>query len=282
MTPKVKSLLRARNAAYRTGDTNAYFTARSDLKKGISSAKQTFMTRIEAQFNSASCPRQVWEGVRAITDYKGRTSPPVNSSAPLAEELNIFYARFDRNNKDPVSPPLPSDGSTLVLSTHEVRLILRNINIRKAAGPDGVQGRVLKDCAAELAPVLTTIFNLSLASSWVPGCLKAARIVPVPKKPNVAGLNNYRPVALTPIVAKCFEKLVMKHIKASIPPSLDQNQFAYRRTGQQRMPLPLCYTLYWNILSTVTHMGDSFLLTLVQLSTLSCLTSYTANYTNLA
>ena len=43
-----------------------------------------------------SCPRQVWKDVRA------RTSPPVNSSAPLAEELNIFYARFDRNNKDPV------------------------------------------------------------------------------------------------------------------------------------------------------------------------------------
>ena len=105
---------------------------------------------------------EVWEGVRAITDYKGRTSPPVNSSAPLAEELNIFYARFDRNNKDPVWPPLPYDGSNLGLSTHEVRLILRNINIRKAAGPDGVQGRVLKDCAAELAPVLTTIFNLSL------------------------------------------------------------------------------------------------------------------------
>ena len=88
---------------------------------------------------------------------------------------------------------------------------------------------MLKDCAAELAPVLTTIFNLSLASSCVPGCLKAATIVPVPKKPNIAGLNNYRPVAPTTIVAKCVEKLVMKRIKASILPSLDHNQFAYRK-----------------------------------------------------
>ena len=87
---------------------------------------------------------------------------------------------------------------------------------------------MLKDCAVELAPVRITIFNQSLASSWVPGCLKAAK-VPVPEKPNVAGLNNYRPVAPTTIVAKCVEKLVMKRIKASILPSLDHNQFAYRK-----------------------------------------------------
>ncbi|MEL6802586.1 MAG: reverse transcriptase domain-containing protein, partial [Bacteroidota bacterium] len=215
--------------AYRAGDTNAYTTARSALRNGIRSAKLAYKSRIEAHFNSSTDPRQVWEGIRAITDYKGRTSPPVNGSDKLAEELNTFYTRFDRDNKDPVLPPLPSDGSTLVLSEHDVRLGLRSINARKAAGPDGVQGRVLKGCAAELAPVFTTIFNLSLATSWVPACLKAATIVPVPRKPNVTSLNDYRPVALTPIVAKCLERLVMKHIKSAIPPSLDPYQFAYRQ-----------------------------------------------------
>ncbi|KAI5629425.1 gastrula zinc finger protein XlCGF28.1-like, partial [Silurus asotus] len=41
-------------------------------------------------------------------------------------------------------------------------------------------------------------------------------------------LNDYRPVALTPIVMKCFERLVMRHIKTQLPPSLDPMQFAYR------------------------------------------------------
>ncbi|KAM3843053.1 NLR family CARD domain-containing protein 3-like, partial [Diretmus argenteus] len=111
----------------------------------------------------------------------------------LSVGLRSPHCRLEtlRDNTDPGSPPLPSDGSTLVLSTHVVRLGLRNINSRKAAGPDRIQGRVLKDCAAELAPVFTTIFNLSLASCWVPARLKAATIVPVPKKPNVKGLNDY-------------------------------------------------------------------------------------------
>ena len=34
---------------------------------------------------------------------------------------------------------------------------------RKAAGPDGVSGRVLKDCADQLAGVFTRILNQSLS-----------------------------------------------------------------------------------------------------------------------
>ncbi|KAI4899213.1 hypothetical protein NFI96_005202 [Prochilodus magdalenae] len=40
--------------------------------------------------------------------------------------------------------------------------------------------------------------------------------------------NDYRPVALTPIIMKCFKRLVMRHIKTLLPPSVDPLQFAYR------------------------------------------------------
>ncbi|KAI4891767.1 hypothetical protein NFI96_002517 [Prochilodus magdalenae] len=77
-------------------------------------------------------------------------------------------------------------------------------------------------------PVDTDIFNISLSSATVPMCLKATTIMPVPKKSSVSCLNDYRPVALTPIIMKCFERLVMRHIKTLLPPSLDPLQFAYR------------------------------------------------------
>ncbi len=35
-------------------------------------------------------------------------------------------------------------------------------------------------------------------------------------------------VALTPILMKCFEKLVLQHIKDNIPANLDPHQFAFR------------------------------------------------------
>ncbi|KAK3552119.1 hypothetical protein QTP86_000786 [Hemibagrus guttatus] len=52
-------------------------------------------------------------------------------------------------------------------------------------------------------------------------------ILPVLKKSRVSFLNEYRPVALTPIVIKCFKRLLMRHIKTQLPPSLDPLQFAY-------------------------------------------------------
>lgn len=87
---------------------------------------------------------------------------------------------------------------------------------------------MLKECADQLAQVLTDIFNISLSQAVVPSCYKKATIIPVPKQPTVTCLNDYRPVALTPILMKCFERLVKDHITAALPPSFDPLQFAYR------------------------------------------------------
>ncbi len=62
----------------------------------------------------------------------------------------------------------------------------------------------------------------------VPTCFKKSTIVPIPKKNKITCLNDWRPVALTPIFSKCFEKLVRDYICSVLPASLDPLQFAYR------------------------------------------------------
>lgn len=59
---------------------------------------------------------------------------------------------------------------TLPLSISELDLgrVYKGVNSRKAVGPDGIPGRMLKPCADQLAPMSTTIFNLSIANSAVP------------------------------------------------------------------------------------------------------------------
>ena len=59
----------------------------------------------------------------------------------------------------------------------------------------------------------------------IPMCLKSSTIIPVPLE---KWLNDYRPVALTPLVMKCFERLVLSHIRSIIPPDVDPHQFAYQ------------------------------------------------------
>ena len=74
----------------------------------------------------------------------------------------------------------------------------------------------------------TKIFNISLAQAVVPSCLISAITTPVPMKSPFTSLNDYRPVALTPVITKCFERLVLHHIKDHLPPDFDPYQFPYR------------------------------------------------------
>ncbi|KAJ8375697.1 hypothetical protein SKAU_G00062770 [Synaphobranchus kaupii] len=138
MNSEGKRLLKARDTAFKSGDTSAYSVAR-----GIRSAKLSYKLRIEEDFNSNSNPWRMWQGIQSITDYKRKNNTqhaPVNNTANLAGELNNFFARFDKdNNQPPVSFKLLGDPQTLVLHTHEVQRALRRINTQKAVGPDGLK-----------------------------------------------------------------------------------------------------------------------------------------------
>ncbi|TWW80193.1 putative RNA-directed DNA polymerase from transposon BS [Takifugu flavidus] len=138
--------------------------------------------------------------------------PPLTISPPP-----ITYHQFP-------PPPPPS----FTISEQDVRRQFARLNPRKAPGPDGVSPSTLRHCAEELTPVFTDIFNSSLESCQVPACLKTSTIVPVPKKPRITGLNDYRPVALTSVVMKSLERLILPHLKSITTPLLDPLQFAYR------------------------------------------------------
>ncbi|KAM4573903.1 uncharacterized protein PAE49_008618 [Odontesthes bonariensis] len=129
-----------------------------------------------------------------MTPYRGRKDSPATVDPSLAEELNSFFAHYDTANASAEEPSSKtSETCMLFVSEHEVRA-LRRANKRKAAGPNGIPGRLLKSCAEQLAPVFTSIFNLYLAHTV---CFKRSIIVPVPKEPSPACNNDYRPIALT-------------------------------------------------------------------------------------
>ncbi|KAK3573820.1 hypothetical protein QTP86_032910, partial [Hemibagrus guttatus] len=163
---------------------------------------------------------------------------PSSTAIPLINDVSNSEAAAHSTNG--ISSANSATGSTLlenageensfIISEHDVRKAFRRVKTRKAAGPDGITGRVLKACAVQLAPVFTEIFNLSLEQSMIPTCFKQSTIVPVPKKHQPACLNDYCPVDLTSAVMKCFERLIRDFITSSLPDTLDPLQFAYLLT----------------------------------------------------
>ncbi len=106
-------------------------------------------------------------------------------------------------------------------------------------GPDGISGHVLRACAFQLAGFFNRHFQSVPLSVCGSRMLQKSTIVPIPKKNKITCLNDWRPIALTPIFSKCFEKLVRDYICSVLPASLDPLQFAYRKlTVPQTMLLP--------------------------------------------
>ena len=159
---------------------------------------------------------------------------------------STFFARFDQANNDPI-PHIEYifEESEVDVTVEETKKIINKMGIRKSPGPDGISPKLLKTCVEELSHVLVQIFKWSLGMNKVPKCFKKSVIVPVPKKPNAKELKEFRPVALTSVVMKIFERLVLKQMNELFPADFDQYQFAYRNNRSTDDAIDCClqYTL---------------------------------------
>ena len=72
-----------------------------------------------------------------------------------------------------------SDIDPLVFQIKGIVSLLKNINTKKASGPDGISCWVLKEAAEEIAPFMQFTFNQSLTTGQVPGDWKCANVSPV-------------------------------------------------------------------------------------------------------
>ena len=112
----------------------------------------------------------------------------------------------DDDDDDGVST---SDKLRLLQATvDDVLCILKGIDTSKASGPDLIPGRLLKECANEIAPSLTQIINYSLCIGALPREWKLANVLPIFKKGDVNDVINYRPISLLSLVEKVVERVV--------------------------------------------------------------------------
>lgn len=108
------------------------------------------------------------------------------------------------------------------LSSQKGKLLLcSRVNIRKAAGPDGICGHTLRHCADQLSEVFTVLFQMCAGSGYLPQLWKTSTIIPVPKINHPRDFNDFRPVALTSLVMKNFEKILKGNVVSLIDGRLD-------------------------------------------------------------
>ena len=109
----------------------------------------------------------------------------------------------------------------------------------------------------------------------MPRAWKTSTIILVLKKATPLQLNDYRPVALTPIIAKTIEKVVSKHLKFDVVDQLGPLQFVYKASrGVEYASLTLLNRITQHLEKAMAYVRilfvDIFLVHLIQLNHMCC------------
>ena len=141
---------------------------------------------------------------------------------------NYFCDQFSDSSNYNIHIDYSNDSDFDISLCHrKVRKLLSSINANKANGPDAIHGKILRFCAVSLAYPLSLLFNISYNSGSIPREWKLANVVPIHKKGSKENIENYRPISLTCLVMKTFERILKDKILEHTSHLLDERQHGF-------------------------------------------------------
>ena len=192
------------------------------------------------------------QGVTNVMDSEGRLT---KTEEETASALNTFYHRsFTRDDPHEATPVFLDQTqeclTDITISTESVEEILHGLDGNKAAGPDQVENRILKECSEEMAPKLQQLFRDSIDKGEVPKQWRKAHIVPIHKGGSKAVMGNFRPVALTSAICKVLEKMVCAAILSFLTRNnlISPQQHGFVRGRSCQTNIMLCLEKWTQIL----------------------------------
>ena len=163
------------------------------------------------------------------------------SSQNITDEINASVpgANFENRHNETID--------SKYVSPSEVETCLKSLKIGKAAGPDTLNNRILKEQSSPLSSPLCVLFNYSLSTGQFSEAWKQANITPIYKKDNPSDPSNCRPISLLSAVfcdiSKAFDRVWHKGLlyelkRAGITGSLLSWFTNYLNNRSQRVVLP--------------------------------------------
>ena len=256
-------MINKKKRTFYTGDPWEKKAVSKEVKKEIRKAKMKYREKVEERYSGGDL-RAAWRGIKSmasINQCSSESRQPITVKGidvpDLSNAFNMFYSRFESSDfsenismwRDSLVPH-----NDIVIAQEVVTTLFKRVNIMKAAGPDAVCGRTLRYCADQLSVVFTPLFNMCAKKGQIPQIWKRSTIIPLAKSKNPQELKDFRPVALTSLVMKIFEKIIKDEIMSLVSGKLDPLQFAYQTgKGVDDAKLFLLDTMYKHLEKPGSH-----------------------------
>jgi hypothetical protein len=237
LTGEIKTLFRKRDTAYRRWvrscshqDEMAFKSIKTESQNKWRQARDKYTQSIFSSENDDDYEHHVhrqplkkfWGYIKALKRDNSGTSPLkkdgvlITDAKGKANIMNDQYASVFTKEDTASVPnlgPCPNKKiQPLEISPKGVELLLSGLNPSKAAGPDSLHPRFLKEVSKELTPLLARLFQKSLEEGSVPVQWRTANVTPIFKKGERYVPANYRPVSLTAVICKTLEHIIARHI----------------------------------------------------------------------
>ena len=110
----------------------------------------------------------------------------------------------------------------------DINKIIKNINPKKATGPDKIPPKIVRLSANIMDSHLMNIINNDLSNNSFSNEAKVATVRPIYKKKSRDKIENYRPVSILSCFSKVYEKFLLEKFKPFINTFLSKFIAAYR------------------------------------------------------
>jgi hypothetical protein len=179
--------------------------------------------------------KESWNLVYDITG-KNRSSSGLIEGGSAEARLKNWKTHFTKLLGQP--PIVPNDDipirnihqplniKTGPFSREELSDAKKQLAEGKACGEDGITAEVLK--RVDIDDIVLNFCNDALCDNKIPDQWRISNIVPVPKTGDLTKTDNYRGIALTSIVCKTLNRMVLNRLKPSIENLLRDNQNGFR------------------------------------------------------
>ena len=262
-------------------DYQRYIAARNKATHTIRRTRKEFESRLAKE--SRTNNKVFWNYVNSRR--KSKVSIPalrredgtlVEEDEEKAEILNRSYTKvFTREDMT----TFPTFDNKVLLTELNIRLTkeavlkqLQSLKVDKSPGPDLIHPRVLHELAETLSTPLYILFKASLDEGIVPKQWKTATVTPIYKKGDKTDSANYRPVSLTSVICKIFERIlsegIMEHLKAnnlcceqqhgfiggkSTVTNLLEAMYVWTEALSHNLPVDIIFLDYAKAFDTVPH-----------------------------
>lgn len=241
LTKQLQAIPRGRDESTRRRIASSRNTHAKKFRTDMTARKCEIFTNIA---NNLSNPQNAASLMKMLKCKNSRLS---RSNCKLkADEIDIhadhFASTFGRLplGEEPDETITPDPYSSFTVNSQEIASLLASLGMGKAAGIDGIMAEFLKYSRNVVSMPLAKLINSIIRECKIPSEWRTALIVPVFKnKGSDLNAANYRPIALTVIARRVYERIILSRLKDNINLMSDW-QGGFRAN---RSTLDQCYVL---------------------------------------